>query len=177
MILKTPEIFVFALCILLSVQATAQVNIDSARLLKTVVVNQSRLNDYVIGSYELPIDSSALALASNGSLTDLLRKQGFGHIRSYGPGGVASPSFRGTGSGHTAVLWNGIDLTSPLTGQLDLSLLPAGLFDDVSIQTGGSTSISGNGSIGANIHLNNNLNFNEGLRASVSSHIGSFGYH
>lgn len=175
--MRPPEIFVFALCILLSAQATAQVNIDSARLLQPVEVNQTRLNDYVIGVYELPIDSSALALASNTSLTDLLRKQGFGHIRSYGPGGLASPSFRGTGSGHTAVLWNGIDLTSPLTGQLDLSLLPAGLFDDVSVQTGGSTSISGNGSIGANIHLNNNLNFNEGIGASVSSHAGSFGYY
>lgn len=160
---------------MLSVTASAQVNIDSSRLLKTVVVKQSRLNDYVIAAYELPLDSTVLALASNGSLTDLLRKQGFGHIRTYGPNGLASPAFRGTGSSHTSVLWNGINLVSPLSGQLDLSLVPAGLFDDASIQTGGSTSLSGNGSIGANIHLNNNLNFNEGLRASVASHIGSFG--
>lgn len=162
------------LCVLCSVKVAAQVNIDSARLLRTVIINQSRLNDYVIAPYELPLDSSVLALASNGSLTDLLRKHGFGHIRTYGPGGLASPSFRGTGSSHTSVLWNGINLISPLSGQLDLSLVPAGLFDDASIQTGGSTSLSGNGSIGANIHLNNALNFNEGLRASASTHIGSF---
>lgn len=165
------------LCVLLSAQVAGQVNVDSAELLKTVVVNQSRLNDYVIAAYELPVDSSVLALASNGSLTDLLRKHGFGHMRTYGPGGLASPSFRGTGSSHTSVLWNGINLISPLSGQLDLSLVPAGLFDDVSIQTGGSTSLSGNGSIGANIHLNNNLNFNEGFRASASSNLGSFGNH
>ncbi|MEX2233757.1 MAG: TonB-dependent receptor [Cyclobacteriaceae bacterium] len=173
--MKKPEIFVFVLCSLFSFSAFAQNDRDSVRQLKTVIVQQSRLNDYVIASYELPLDSSVLALASNGSLTDLLRKQGFGHIRTYGPGGLASPSFRGTGSSHTAVLWNGINLISPLSGQLDLSLVPAGLFDDATIQTGGSTSLSGNGSIGANIHLNNNLNFNEGLRATASTFIGSFG--
>lgn len=172
--MKQPEIFVFALCLLSAVQSMGQMNTDSTRQLKTVVIQQSRLNDYIIASYELPVDSSALALSGNGSLTDLLRKQGFGHIRTYGPGGLASPSFRGTGSSHTAVLWNGINLASPLSGQLDLSLVPAGLFDDVSIQTGGSTSLSGNGSIGANIHLNNNVNFNEGLNTTASAHAGSF---
>lgn len=174
MILKQPGIFIFALCLLLISKANGQVQQDSVQLLKTVVVKQSRLNDYVIAAYALPLDSATLALSSTGSLTDLLRKQGFGHVRSYGPGGLASPSFRGTGSSHTAVLWNGINLVSPLSGQLDLSLVPAGLFDDASIQTGGSTSLSGNGSIGANIHLNNTIDFNKGLRASVVSHLGSF---
>jgi vitamin B12 transporter len=173
--LKKPEIFVFVLSSLFCFGAFGQNYSDLVRQLKTVTVQQSRLNDYVIASYELPLDSSALALASNGSLTDLLRKQGFGHIRTYGPGGLASPSFRGTGSSHTAVLWNGINLVSPLSGQLDLSLVPAGLFDDATVQTGGSTSLSGNGSIGANIHLNNSLNFNEGLRLTASTFIGSFG--
>jgi vitamin B12 transporter len=175
LILRKPEIFVFVLCLLFCFNAVAQNDKDSVRQLKTVIVQQSRLNDYVIASYELPLDSSVLALSSNGSLTDLLRKQGFGHIRTYGPGGLASPSFRGTGSSHTAVLWNGLNLVSPLSGQLDLSLVSAGLFDDATIQTGGSTSLSGNGSIGANIHLNNNINFNEGLRVTGSSFIGSFG--
>jgi vitamin B12 transporter len=175
LILKKPKILVFVFCLVFCFDAFSQNDKDSVRQLKTVIVQQSRLNDYIIAVYELPVDSSVLALSSNGSLTDLLRKQGFGHIRTYGPGGLASPSFRGTGSSHTAVLWNGINLVSPLSGQLDLSLLPAGLFDDATVQTGGSTSLSGNGSIGANIHLNNNLNFNEGLRITGSSCIGSFG--
>ena len=162
------------LCVFYTLPSNGQESRDSVQLLNPVVINQSRLNDYVIGAYELPIDSATLSLSSNGSLTDLLRKHGFGHIRTYGPGGLATPSFRGTGSSHTAILWNGINLISPLSGQLDLSLVPAGLFEDASVQTGGATSLSGNGSIGANIHLNNSLNFNEGLRASVSSFVGSF---
>ncbi|MCB0488487.1 MAG: TonB-dependent receptor [Cyclobacteriaceae bacterium] len=168
------EIIGFLLCVFFAFNAHGQQLVDSVRQLQTVVITQSRLSDYVIAPYELPIDSTMLSLASNGSVTDLLRKQGLGHLRSYGPGGPASPSFRGTGSSHTAILWNGINLISPLTGLLDLSLVPASFFDDATIQTGGTTSLSGNGSIGANIHLNNNLNFNQGLTGSVSSYAGSF---
>lgn len=162
------------LCVLCVSNSKGQSSADSVLLLKTVVVTQSRLSDYVIAAYELPIDSTMLSIASNGSLTDLLRKQGLGHLRSYGPGGLASPSFRGTGSSHTSVLWNGLNLISPLSGQIDLSLVPAGLFDDATIQTGGATSLSGNGTIGANIHLNNVVRFNEGLNAGLSLHEGSF---
>ncbi|HEY0741062.1 MAG TPA: TonB-dependent receptor [Chryseosolibacter sp.] len=169
------ETYVFLLCVLLSFETRAQKFSDSTRYLKPVVITQSRLSDHIIASYLLPVDSTMLSLASSGSVTDLLRKQGLGHIRTYGPGGLASPSFRGSGSSHTSVLWNGINLVSPLNGQLDLSLLPAGLFDEAIVQSGGSTSLSGNGSIGGNIHLNNTFHFNEGLRISGASHIGSFG--
>jgi len=173
--LRKLEIIIFLFCVLCAFNLNGQSSVDSVRLLKTVVVTQSRLNDHVIAAYELPIDSAMLSVASNGSLTDLLRKQGLGHFRSYGPGGLASPSFRGTGSSHTAVLWNGINLVSPLSGQLDLSLVPASLFDDATIQTGGSTSLAGNGSIGGNIHLNNSTNFDQRLGVTASSHVGSFG--
>lgn len=167
---------VFMLWVLCGFHSKGQSSIDSVHQLKAVTVTQSRLNDYVIAAYELPLDSTMLSIASNGSLTDLLRKQGLGHVRSYGPGGLASPSFRGTGSSHTAVLWNGINMVSPLSGQLDLSLVPANLFDDATIQTGGASSLAGNGSIGGNIHLKNNLNFGQGMRFTASSHFGSFGH-
>lgn len=174
-LMRKLEIMGFLLGVFLATNAIGQQVVDAVRQLEPVVITQSRLNDYVIAPYELPIDSAMLSLASNGTVTDLLRKQGLGHLRSYGPGGPASPSFRGTGSSHTAILWNGINLVSPLTGLLDLSLVPASFFDDATIQTGGTTSLSGNGSIGANIHLNNNLNFNQGLRVTASSFTGSFG--
>lgn len=173
--LQKLETYVFLLCVLLCFEARAQKSSDSTRYLKPVVITQSRLSDHIIASYLLPVDSTMLSLASSGSVTDLLRKQGLGHIRTYGPGGLASPSFRGSGSSHTSVLWNGITLVSPLNGQLDLSLLPAGLFDDAIVQSGGSTSLAGNGSIGGNIHLNNTFHFNKGLQVSGASHIGSFG--
>ena len=173
--MKAPKFFILVLCVFNTSLSSGQSSKDSVNTLRPVLITQSRLTEYAVGAYELPLDSTTLALSSNGSLAELLRKQGFGNIRSYGPGGLTSPSFRGSGSSHTAVLWNGINLVSPLSGQLDLSLLPSGLFDDVAIQTGGSSSLSGNGSIGGNIHLNNAATFNEGLRASIGSTFGSFG--
>src|SRR6187551_763625 len=134
------------LCVLTSLSVYAQQNKDSVTLLHEVIVEQSRLGNYAISKYTLRVDSMTRALASSGSLADMLRKYGYGHVRGYGPGGLASASFRGTGSSHTSVLWNGINLLSPLSGQLDLSLVPVGFIDDASIQTGGATSLYGNGS-------------------------------
>ena len=93
----------------------AQQKMDSIVHLQEVVIEQSRLSGYAISKYTLKVDSLTHQLASAGSLADLLRKYGFGHLRAYGPGGLATASFRGTGSSHTAVLWNGINLLSPLS--------------------------------------------------------------
>ena len=163
-------VFVFA-----SLLSTAQQSKDSVTLLHEVVVEQSRLGNYAISKYTLRVDSLTHALASGGSIADLLRKHGFGHVRGYGPGGLASASFRGTGSSHTAVLWNGINLMSPLSGQLDLSLVPVGFIDDAAIQTGGAVSLYGNGSIGGTIQLNNKAVFNDGLKLKTFINGGSFG--
>lgn len=169
-----PKRWVFGLCVLWAIQAHSQQRGDSVRFLNPVVITQSRFNNHVLLAYSLPIDSLALAQTSGGSLTDLIRKNGVGHLRSYGPGGLASPSFRGSGSSHTAILWNGVPLTSPLTGQQDLSLLPVSLFDQASIQTGGASSLFGSGSIGGTIQLNNTVRFQEGLHVQATLQAGSF---
>ncbi len=164
---------VFGLCAFVSIHCVAQT--DSVKTLNEVIIEQSRLNNYAISQYIRPVDSVTRALASGGSLADLLRKFGYGNIRSYGPGGLATASLRGSGSSHTAVLWNGINLLSPLNGTLDLSLVPVGFIDDVSIQSGGSASLYGNGSIGGTIQLNNTASFNEGLKLRSFTNGGSFG--
>ncbi|MEO7990754.1 MAG: TonB-dependent receptor [Chryseolinea sp.] len=163
------------LCVLASLSVGAQQRKDSVTQLHEVIVEQSRLGNYAISKYTLRVDSMTRALASSGSLADMLRKYGYGHVRGYGPGGLATASFRGTGSSHTSVLWNGINLLSPLSGQLDLSLVPIGFIDDASIQTGGTTSLYGNGSIGGTILLNSKAHFNEGLTLKTFASVGSFG--
>jgi vitamin B12 transporter len=173
MVIK-PKRWVFGLCVFWAIQAHSQQRSDSVRFLNPVLITQSHFNNHVLMAYSLPVDSLALAQTSGGNLTDLIRKNGLGHLRSYGPGGLASPSFRGSGSSHTAILWNGISLTSPLTGQQDLSLLPVSLFDQTTIQTGGASSLFGNGSIGGTIQLNNTLRFQEGLHVQAAWQTGSF---
>ncbi|MCX8490992.1 MAG: TonB-dependent receptor [Cyclobacteriaceae bacterium] len=167
--------YVFGVLFFLPTIGIAQQKSDSVTQLQEVVIEQSRLGSYAISNYTLRVDSLTNQLSSAGSLADLLRKHGFGHLRSYGPGGLASASFRGTGSSHTAVLWNGINLLSPLSGQLDLSQVPVSFIDDASVQTGGAASLYGNGSIGGTIQLNNKAQFSEGLKLNTFGSTGSFG--
>nr|HAD53122.1 cobalamin receptor [Algoriphagus sp.] len=95
------------------------------------------------------------------SLADLLADQSPVFIRSYGPGMLASPSFRGSSAGHTAVFWNGIPLNSPSLGQSDFSLLPVFAIDQASLQFGSSGALLGNEAIGGSVNLKSQAGFQE----------------
>jgi vitamin B12 transporter len=142
--------------------------------LDEVVITHTRLQNYAAGHYILPVDTLTSRLASMTNAAELMRKFGYGHIRSYGVGGVTTPSFRGTGASHTAVLWNGINIISPLNGQSDLSLLPVTFIDDIQLQSGGSASLYGSGAIGGTLQFNNKARFGQGLNVSLTENIGSF---
>jgi iron complex outermembrane receptor protein len=88
--------------------------------------------------------------------------------------GLSNPSIRGTGSSHTAVLWNGFNLQDLLDGGVDFSLIPINFIDDIKVQYGGCSALFGSGAIGGVIHLNNTLNFEKGLSSSISAGYGSY---
>ncbi|HEX8060778.1 MAG TPA: TonB-dependent receptor, partial [Cyclobacteriaceae bacterium] len=163
------------LCFVTAINAIAQKNdTDSSRLLNEVVVTNTRLQAYAIGHYVQRIDSLTSKLSAITNAAELFRKFGYGHIRSYGVGGLTTPSFRGTGGSHTAILWNGINIISPLNGQSDLTLLPITFIDDVQLQSGGSASLYGSGAIGGTIQFNSKAVFRQGLNLSLTENIGSF---
>ncbi|NJL13466.1 MAG: TonB-dependent receptor plug domain-containing protein [Microscillaceae bacterium] len=58
------------------------------------------------------------------TLGQLLQALSSLYVREYGPQQLSSLSFRGTGSSHTAVLWQGININSPTLGMSDLGTLP-----------------------------------------------------
>lgn len=161
--------------ILASTSVKAQdVESDSLIRLDEVVITHTRLQNYAMGHFIQNVDTVTSRYAVVTNAAELLRKFGYGHIRSYGVGGVTTPSFRGTGASHTAVLWNGINIISPLNGQSDLSLLPMTFIDDVQLQSGGSASLYGSGAIGGTIQFNNKAVFRQGFNVSLTENIGSF---
>ena len=109
------------------------------------------------------------------SLADLLADQSPVFIRSYGPGMLASPSFRGSSAGHTAVFWNGIPLNSPSLGQSDFSLLPVFAIDQASLQFGSSGALLGNEAIGGSVNLKSQAGFQEKSSLLLSQEFSSFG--
>jgi outer membrane cobalamin receptor len=96
-------------------------------------------------------------------------------VRQYGAGMLASPSFRGTSPGHTALFWNGIPLNSISLGQSDLSILPVEATDRVEVHFGSAAALFGNEAIGGSVHLSTSPPQEKGVSGSLSQTVGSFG--
>jgi iron complex outermembrane receptor protein len=109
------------------------------------------------------------------TLAELLSNESCVHVKSYGNNNIATTSVRGGNANHTAVIWNGLSIQNPMLGQSDISLIQTNLFDQFTLEFGGGSSAWGSGAIGASIHLQNNILFNEGLKTKIQLSSGSFG--
>ena len=164
-------------CLLFACQETViaqKSSADSVKLLQGVFVTTDRYNNFALGTKIEPIDSLSLVIFKHQSLADLLGSQSQLFIKSFGPGSLASSSFRGSGAEHTAVLWNGFNIQNPMNGQVDLSLLQADLTDEIKVQYGSNGALSGSGAIGGMIQLSNKPKFGSGIHTSINYQNGSF---
>ena len=153
-------------------QADSLVN----RYLDEVVI-ENKMYKSIVGLDVVQIDSFLLQSGQSFTYAELARRAGLTEIRSYGSNGLTTPSLRGTGGSHTAVVWNGINVQSPLSGSADLSLLTLTAVDQISIVKGGSATQFGSGAIGGAIQINNEIEYDSGTRLSASWDVGSFGNH
>jgi vitamin B12 transporter len=140
-----------------------------------VVISRNNIKSESYGYKKSTLDSSVLISYSNRALTDLLSENTEVFIKSYGMGGTATPSFRGTDASHTLVDWNGININSPMLGQTDLSLMPVGFIDDIQICFGGASMYMNNGGIGGTINIETKPEWKKESLISLSSAAGSFG--
>jgi iron complex outermembrane receptor protein len=148
---------------------------DSVHVIKQFeIVSEVRVIYHNQGLKTEKLDSTFLANSLNLSAAEVLNRMSSVYIKSYGGSGLASSSFRGGSANHTAILWNGFNLQSPVTGMVDLSLLPAGLFNNMSLQYGGKSATWGSGAIGGALHLQSKSNFNDGTHVKLYTGIGSF---
>ena len=119
------------------------------------------------------LDTLALQSKSTSDLSQLLIQHSPVFIKTYGPGGVATASFRGTTASHTLVLWNGFQLNTPNLGQVDFSTIPVFLADDVSLNWGSGTS-NNSGGLGGAVNIDNATQFGEGFLLDAKQTFGSF---
>ena len=103
------------------------------------------------------LDSSVIIRNTETDLSELLLLHSHIFIKSYGQGSVATASIRGAGASHTKILWNGIVLNNPMTGQTDLSLIPVFFIDWAEIYTGGNSINSVSGALGGSINLHSDI--------------------
>ncbi|MFH0841826.1 MAG: TonB-dependent receptor plug domain-containing protein [Bacteroidota bacterium] len=147
---------------------------DTIRI-KEVVISSRPVTSDLPGFTSADLDAILLEKIGAASLSDLLTISSRLFIKSYGSGGAATSSIRGTGASHTTVSWNGINISNPMLGQTDFSLINAGMIDNVRISMGGSSAATGNGAIGGMINLENRPDWQNGTILTINPGAGSFG--
>jgi vitamin B12 transporter len=103
---------VLSIVLLAGLFARAQ-QVDTSYSITDVVITSSRFDQFNTGSKTCQPDSVASITYRTQSLAELLGSQSQVYIKSYGQGTLATSSFRGAATEHTAVLWKGFNLQSP----------------------------------------------------------------
>ncbi len=127
------------------------------------------------GLKQKQISKAELKHYEDQSLASALAYESPAYIKSYGPGGLATPSFRGTGAGHTQITWNGIPLNSPMNGQVDLNLVPVAFMDGLTVQNGAGNRGQRPGGLGGRIRIEQTPDWQETPRFTAAQQVGSFG--
>jgi len=110
--------------------------------LDEVLLPSSKLRTYSVG-FQITKFNDSILKSNHQSLSALLQSGSSIYFKSYGVAMLSSPSFRGTGSSHTAVLWNGIPLNSTLNGQTDFNMINSVSIDEMTVRAGGGSILFG----------------------------------
>ncbi|MBO5958423.1 MAG: TonB-dependent receptor [Bacteroidales bacterium] len=162
---------ILSILFVLSITVSAQ---NDTIMLENIEINAAYINSKVQQkTMERKIDTAIMKRLKTVSLSQLLIQHSPVFIKTNGPGGTASASFRGTTASHTLVLWNGFQLNSPALGEVDFSMIPVFFTDEVSLQWGSKTSAN-SGGLGGVVNIANSQKFNEGLILDVRQTYGSF---
>lgn len=146
---------------------------DTVIVLQEVVLSDSKLRLFGDGVKLTRLSDSVLQ-RNRGMLTDNLQYNTPIFFRQNGYGMVTSASFRGTSAQQTAVVWNGININSQLTGQTDFNTVMAQNLDEISVRSGGGSTQYGTGAIGGSVHLNQKLSFDTTFENTFRIGYGSF---
>lgn len=131
------------------------IKISEVKIIKSSISKQNKKTSICSANI---FNSAELKQNSTHSLSELLSENSSIFIKSYGQGSVATASIRGKGASHTKVLWNGILLNNPMTGQTDLSLIPIFFIDKAEIYAGGASLNYAGGALGGSINLHSKAN-------------------
>ncbi|MCX6256939.1 MAG: TonB-dependent receptor [Bacteroidia bacterium] len=138
-----------------------------------ITVTEKGIKDITGLKYKL-IDSTIMKMNQTLLLSGILAEHTSLNIKSFGNGGIATASFRGAGPAHTQVLWNGVNVNSPMLGQVDFSIIPAMFIDEVLVYHGGSSLCNNSGALGGSISILNLPDWNNKLSINATEGIASF---
>jgi iron complex outermembrane receptor protein len=164
------------LILILPFNAEAQILLyaDTIRI-KEVVISGRKENSAEPGYKIISADSLLLRYYKKGTLAEMMSGYLPVTVKTYGMGGSATPSFRGTGASQTLVVWNGLKIDHPMLGQGDLSLYPAGMTDAVDLLFGGASMPVYSGASGGIISMETKPVWKKSTEIEFDPSTGSFG--
>ena len=152
--------------------------INAQNLNDTLVLPEFEIKtNFIIDNHgfkRVKMDSSLFIPNLNADLSTLISQHSSIFIKSYGNGTLATPSFRGTSAQHTQVEWNGINLNSPMLGQMDFSQVPVAQFDGLEILYGAAGISRTSGAFGGVIDLITMPDWNNRFYAFLAQGVASF---
>jgi len=158
---------------LLSFSTTrAQITHDTIELKSIEVTAKIPIEQKALSRSEL--DTFELQKHQTKSLAELIQSTGPVFVKTYGRGSAASVSFRGTASSHTQVNWNGMNINSPMRGDIDFSLIPVYFVDNTYLLHGSSSLSQSSGGLGGSIQMNNQADWNNRLQIKYAQDIESY---
>lgn len=169
--LKQRSFLLLILALLFASASNAQSN-DTINLETVEVLGHKALKETAVNKTR--VDTLALMRTIDVSLSELLTESTPVFVKTYGRGSTATVSFRGTGASHTNVLWNGININSPMMGMTDVSLIPVYLIDNLSLLHGSSSLSSGSGGFGGSVLIENKADWGQPFSVDFIQGIGSF---
>ncbi len=167
--MKIPALFVG---MLFSVGLHAQMLPDTVTIPQVEV--HSKMNVAGAGIEQNTVDSLVMLREAETSLSDLLAAHTSIFIKSEGRGALATASFRGTDASHTRVYWNGMNIQSPMLGQVDFSQIPVFLMDKIELHPGASSVVDGSGGLGGSIDLVSRPSWTQKLQVKGMAAFGSY---
>ena len=153
-------------------------NSDTLRTvsMEGVVVKASRsLRD--IGVQKSSLGSQVLTDNVAASIADVLAQNSTIFIKSSGRATTATASLRGTAPSHTAVSWNGLNLSSPMLGMVDFSTIPSYFIDGGEVYHGATSVGVTGGGLGGAVVLSTAKPSKQGLDVQVIGGLASYDSH
>lgn len=96
-------------------------------------------------------------------------------VRNYGGlGGLKTVSVFGITPQQTVIKLDGVSLNNTQNGFFDISLLPSGMIENMKLQSGGLSSVSGSGAVGGVLDISTHTLYSDTAQYHVSGTIGSF---
>lgn len=157
-----------------SIASTMNAQVADSLSLPEISINANRfdISDIKLSTMIQRYDVKAIPEAGSVSAGDILKRNTRFVVRTYGPGQAQTAGSIGFNASQVKVIWNGIELNHPMLGLVDLSLFPAVLLDEISVDNYLGSSEYGSSAIGGTVLMESG-NVSES-RTTAELYVGSF---